>query len=43
MYSKLFNKILDCSIWLEPQSTRIVWITCWPQWTKMAHASSRQC
>jgi hypothetical protein len=27
MYSKLFTKILDSSIWLEPQSTRIVWIT----------------
>jgi len=27
MYNKLFGKILDSSIWLEPVSTRIVWIT----------------
>lgn len=27
MYNKLFTKILDSSIWLEPTSTRIVWIT----------------
>jgi hypothetical protein len=27
MYSKLFTKILDSSIWLEPSSTRIVWLT----------------
>lgn len=27
MYNKLFTKILDSSIWLEPDSTRIVWIT----------------
>lgn len=27
MYNKLFAKILDSSIWLEPTPTRIVWIT----------------
>lgn len=27
MYNKLFTKILDSSIWLEPSSTRIVWMT----------------
>lgn len=27
MFNKLFTKILDSSIWLEPTSTRIVWIT----------------
>lgn len=27
MYSKLFTKILDSSIWLEPHPTRIVWLT----------------
>ena len=27
MYSKLFTKILDSSIWLESDSTRLVWIT----------------
>jgi hypothetical protein len=27
MYTKLFTKILDSSIWLEPHPTRIVWIT----------------
>lgn len=27
MYNKLFTKILDSSIWLEPVTTRIVWIT----------------
>ena len=27
MYNKLFTKILDSSIWLEPASTRVVWIT----------------
>jgi hypothetical protein len=27
MYNKLFSKILDSSIWLEPSPTRIVWIT----------------
>ena len=27
MYNKLFTKILDSSIWLESDSTRIVWIT----------------
>jgi hypothetical protein len=27
MYNKLFARILDSSIWLEPTSTRIVWIT----------------
>ncbi len=27
MYNKLFTKILDSSIWLEPTSTRIVWVT----------------
>jgi len=27
MYNKLFGKILDSSIWLEPTSTRICWIT----------------
>ena len=27
MYTKLFGKILDSSIWLEPDPTRIVWIT----------------
>jgi hypothetical protein len=27
MYTKLFAKILDSSIWLEPMATRIVWIT----------------
>lgn len=27
MYNKLFTKILDSSIWLEPVATRIVWIT----------------
>jgi len=28
MYNKLFTKILDSSIWLEPDTTRIVWLTC---------------
>ncbi len=27
MYNRLFTKILDSSIWLEPDATRIVWIT----------------
>ena len=27
MYNKLFSKILDSSIWLEPTTTRICWIT----------------
>lgn len=27
MYNKLFGKILDSSIWLESDSTRIVWMT----------------
>lgn len=27
MYNKLFTKILDSSIWMEPITTRIVWIT----------------
>lgn len=27
MYNKLFTKILDSSIWLEPDTTRIVWLT----------------
>ncbi len=27
MYNKLFSKILDSTIWLEPLPTRIVWIT----------------
>ena len=27
MYNKLFTKILDSSIWLEPSPTRIVWLT----------------
>lgn len=27
MYNRLFTKILDSSIWLEPTATRIVWIT----------------
>lgn len=27
MYNRLFSKILDSSIWLEPDSTRIVWFT----------------
>lgn len=27
MFNKLFTKILDSSIWLEPTETRIVWIT----------------
>lgn len=27
MYNKLFTQILDSSIWLEPVTTRIVWIT----------------
>lgn len=27
MYNRLFTKILDSSIWLEPDTTRIVWIT----------------
>jgi hypothetical protein len=27
MYNKLFTKILDSSIWLEPCPTRIVWMT----------------
>jgi len=27
MYNKLFGKILDSSVWLEPTPTRIVWIT----------------
>ena len=28
MYNKIFTKILDSSIWLEPEPTRIVWMTC---------------
>jgi hypothetical protein len=28
VYNKLFSKILDSSIWLEPTPTRIVWLTC---------------
>ena len=27
MYNKLFTKILDSTIWLEADSTRLVWIT----------------
>jgi len=27
MYNKLFTKILDSSIWLQPTGTRIVWLT----------------
>lgn len=27
MYNKLFTKILDSSIWLESQATRLVWLT----------------
>ena len=27
MYNKIFTKILDSSVWLEPTATRIVWIT----------------
>ena len=27
MYNKLFTKILDSSIWMEPLATRIVWVT----------------
>ena len=27
MYNKLFTKILDSSIWLEPSGTRIIWLT----------------
>lgn len=27
MYNKLFTKILDSSIWLEPTATRLVWLT----------------
>ena len=27
MYNRLFTKILDSSIWLESDATRIVWIT----------------
>jgi len=27
MYNKLFTRILDSSIWLEPTPTRIVWLT----------------
>lgn len=27
MYNKLFTKILDSSIWLEPEATRLVWLT----------------
>lgn len=27
MYNKIFTKILDSSIWLEPTGTRIVWLT----------------
>jgi hypothetical protein len=27
MYNKLFTKILDSSIWLQPSPTRIVWLT----------------
>jgi hypothetical protein len=27
MYNKLFTKILDSSIWLEDEATRIVWVT----------------
>jgi hypothetical protein len=27
MYNKIFSKILDSSVWLEPTPTRIVWIT----------------
>ena len=27
VYNKLFTKILDSSIWLEPTATRIVWLT----------------
>jgi hypothetical protein len=27
LYNKLFARILDSSIWLEPNPTRIVWIT----------------
>jgi hypothetical protein len=27
MYNKLFTKILDSSIWLEPDATRIIWFT----------------
>jgi hypothetical protein len=28
MYNKIFTKILDSSIWLEADATRLVWLTC---------------
>ena len=28
MYNKIFTKILDSSIWLEPYATRLCWFTC---------------
>jgi hypothetical protein len=27
MYNKIFTKILDSSIWLEPDGTRLIWLT----------------
>lgn len=27
MYNKIFTKILDSSIWLEPDATRLIWLT----------------
>lgn len=27
MYNKIFTKILDSSVWLEPSDTRLVWLT----------------
>ncbi len=27
MYNKIFTKILDSSIWLEPSGTRLIWLT----------------
>ena len=28
MYNKLFSRILDSSIWLESEATRLCWLTC---------------
>lgn len=49
MYNKLFTKILDSSIWLEPDATRIVWLTLiaamdeegWTQFASVANLAHR--
>ena len=39
MYNKLFTKILDSSIWLEPDPHRLVWITLIAAMDEHSHAA----